>query len=105
MGSRSLHGAVSRVGARASKTRGIEVRQPLMIETASEATAQCIAEALAEFETALQNEGERWAVRVDHDEFEVAPLFSALEECLSANGIHAVHVTFGKRKYLMVPSL
>jgi hypothetical protein len=81
------------------------LRQPLTIETDSKATAQCIAEALAQFETELRSNGERWAVRVDQEECEIALLFDALDDCLRANGIHSVRVTLGKRKYLMVPSL
>jgi hypothetical protein len=75
-----------------------------VIETASRATAECIAEALEEFGSEFGKSGERWAVKVVRDDFEIAPLFVALEDCLNAYGIHSVQVNFGERKYLMVPS-
>jgi hypothetical protein len=75
-----------------------------VIETASRASAECIAEALAEFGSELGKCGERWTVKVVRDDFEIAPLFAALEDCLTAYGIHSVQVNFGERRYLMAPS-
>ena len=80
------------------------MRQRLVIETASRATAECIAEALEEFGTEVRKTRDRWTVTVVHEDFEVGPLFVALEDCLTAYGIHSVQVNFGKRRYLMVPS-
>ena len=75
-----------------------------MIETGSKATAECIADALEQFGAQLGKSRDRWTVKVAEDDFEVAPLFAALEDCLTAYGIDSVQVNFGKLKYLMVPA-
>jgi hypothetical protein len=77
---------------------------PFVIEVGSKAEAECVAEALASFGSALEQDRERWAVVVAQWELDFASLFAALEACLRDNAIPAVRVTVGDRNYVMEPA-
>ena len=75
-----------------------------MIEVGSKAEAECVAEALENFGSALEQDRERWVVVVAQWELDFASLFAALEGCLRDNAMPAVRVSVGDRNYVMEPA-
>ena len=75
--------------------------QPFVIEVGSKAEAECVAEALENFGSGLQQDSERWVVVVAQDDLDFASLFAALEGCLRDNAIPSVRVRLGDRSYVM----
>ena len=74
---------------------------PFVIEVGSKAEAECVAEALENFGSALEQDRERWVVVVAQWELDFASLFAALEGCLRDNAIPSVRVRLGDRSYVM----
>jgi hypothetical protein len=72
----------------------------MLIEVGSKDEAECVAAALENFGSELENPGRRWRVIVQ-DDVELAPLIPPLEDCLRDNGIPSVKVTVGSRRYVM----
>jgi hypothetical protein len=67
----------------------------------SKADAECVAEALENFSSGIQQDSERWTVVVAQDDLDYASLFAALEGCLRDNAIPSVKVSLGDRRYVM----
>lgn len=79
--------------------------RPFVIEVGSKADAECVADALENFGSGLQQDSGRWTVVVAQDELDFASLFAALEGCLRDNAIPAVRVSVGDRNYVMEPAV
>jgi hypothetical protein len=81
-------------------TPGRELAAAMLIEVGSKDEAECVAAALENFGSELENAGRRWRVIVQ-DDVELVPLIPALEDCLRDNRIPSVKVSVGNRKYVM----
>jgi hypothetical protein len=75
--------------------------QSVVIETGSEADAECVAEALGAFGCDVAEASGTWKVTVSRPDLPLAPVLSALEQCLGDNGIASVKVSLDGRTYVM----
>jgi hypothetical protein len=75
-----------------------------VIGVGTKAEAECLAGALENFGSRLQQRGETWAVVVGQDDLDFASFFAALDDCLRDNAIPAIRVSFGDRNYVMEPA-
>lgn len=63
--------------------------------------AECVAGALGDFQTRLEQEGELWIVDVVASIGVRPRMMSALKACLDENDIDSATVTFDERSYLL----
>jgi hypothetical protein len=78
------------------------VEDVLRIEAGRRADAECIADALAEYEAHLESEGESVVLlSALSSGTALAAVLDALKSCLDANGISAVKVAINDQHYVM----
>jgi hypothetical protein len=75
----------------------------LRIEVSRRPEAECIADALTEYEAQTEPQGRRWVVLVHSvsNGAMLIALLDALKTCLDANGIDAVTVAIDDQHYFM----
>ncbi len=91
--------AGSKGSAAASPTPPNELRM-MTVTTHSKAEAECIANELTGFGSAIKKGRRGWCVNVAADE-RLVPILTVLERCLDDNGITSVTVNVHDRTYIM----
>jgi hypothetical protein len=75
---------------------------PLIVHVQHEEDALCIAEALAEWDTSVEQTGSQWDVKVESRSLAIGELLTTLHKCLTENEIRLVDVTIDGRTYVQV---
>jgi hypothetical protein len=76
----------------------------LRIQTAAEADARCIADALADYgATVGAGANDTWHVNLPEPGPDYTALLGALQSCLDLHGIASVQVALSDHTYLMTP--
>jgi hypothetical protein len=87
-------------GTLEKRATGIYNTSMLTVTAASQRDAECIARELSAFAAEVEEASGHWLVNVAAD-FEVVPILNALENCLGANRIDSVNVSYRGRNYVM----
>jgi len=78
------------------------LRQDVRITTDKQGDAECISEALIEYGSEVEREGEHWTVHVFAQTApEVTAVVAALKNCLDENAIALVKVSIDGQAYAM----
>ena len=78
------------------------MRQDVRITTDKRADAECISDALVEYGSELEKEGNRWTVRLSApDAPDLTAVLTVLSTCLDENAIALVKVTIDGQAYAM----
>jgi len=75
---------------------------PLIVHVPSQEDAACIADDLAEWDTAVEQNGSQWNVHVKSRSLAIGELITTLHQCLADNEIPLVSVTIDGRTYMNV---
>ena len=75
---------------------------PLIVHVRREHDAVCVAEALSEWGTSVEERGSEWDVHVEGRSLAIGELITALHKCLAENDIPLVSVTIDGRTYMNV---
>ena len=75
---------------------------PLIIHVQRERDALCIAEALAEWDTTVEQKSSQWDVKVESRSLAIGELLTTLHKCLTENEIRLISVTIDGRTYMEV---